>query len=203
MDKLPAVVPPRQAVEASPAPPTKPSPLSTEQLKRLKVVTECAKKLFQRYPTSDYDNPKEALAAMVTALNGYSLGIVRFVTSDETGLQRTCTFPPRMAEIIKACGEAAAKLESINRFENWGRRTEPPLVRGPRPSMEEIEVRFGGRLLPEGFGTVDPIDSMRETMRDVREKPLTQGQIKAFYEHEHVGLHLTTEFGTRRSARVR
>lgn len=153
MEQLPAVVPPRQAVAASAMPDEKPRPLSIEQLKRLKAVTKAATRLFDRYPTSDYDHPKEALAAMVTVLSAYSLGIVQFVTSDETGLQRTCTFPPRLAEIVKACDEAAAKLDRLNRFANFGRRNEPALIRqGPRPTLEQLKARYGGSLLPPDFG---------------------------------------------------
>lgn len=205
MDKLPAVVPPRQAADPSLAPPTKPSPLSTEQLKRLKAVTECARRLFSRYPASDYDNPKEALAAMVTVLSDFSLGIVRFVTSDETGLQRRCTFPPRMAEIVAACNEAAATIDRMNRFHNWGRRNEPALpLTGPRPSLEELKARYGGSVLPADFGKIDPVDAVKEKLRrDVREKALTLEQIEGYYEHPDVGKHLTGEIGTRRSARFR
>ena len=58
-------------------------------------------------------------------------------------------------------------------------------------------------MLPEGFGKTDPVDSMREKARVVREQPLTPEQITRVLEQEHVGNHLHGEAGTRRSARVR
>jgi hypothetical protein len=140
---------------------------------------------------------------MVTVLSGYSLGIVQFVTSDDTGLQRTCKFPPRLAEITEACDKAAATLERVDRFRNWGRRKEVERDLGPRLTLDELKAKYGGSLLPEGFGATDPADVMREKARAVREKALTPRQIEAFYEYPHAASHLTTEAGTRRSMRVR
>lgn len=196
MDKLPAVVPPRQAVAASAVPVEKPKTLSIEQLKRLKEVTKAATKLFDRYPSSDYDHPKEALAAMVTVLSAYSLGIVRFVTSDETGLQRTCTFPPRLAEIVKACDAAAATIDRANRFANWGRRTEPVPIRGPRPTLDELKAKYGGSLLPPDFGK-EPGETKPPTPALPFEKVIPH-----YAENPQRLENLTREQGTRRSLRA-
>lgn len=132
---------------------------------------------------------------MVTVLSAYSFGIVRFVTSDETGLQRTCTFPPRIAEICKACDEAATKLDRLNRFATFGRRNEPALIRGPRPSLEELKAKYGGSLLPPDFGK-EPSEIKPPT------PALPFEEVIPHYAENPQRLEgLTRDFGTRKSLR--
>lgn len=133
---------------------------------------------------------------MVTVLSDYSLGIVRFVTSDETGLQRSCTFPPRIAEIVKACDEAAAKLDRLNRFANFGRRNEAPLIEhGPRPTLDELKARYGGSLLPADFGK-EPSE-----LKPPAPAPTWDAIAEHYAENPQRIEGLTREQGTRRSLR--
>lgn len=116
-------------------------------------MTKATKRLFEAYPASDYDNPKAALAQMVTVLSGYSLGIVRYVTSPENGLQRTCKFPPRIAEIVEACEKAADRINRFDRMRMFGQQRLIERDLGPKLTREELLARYGGSLLPADFGT--------------------------------------------------
>jgi len=114
-----------------------------------------ATRLFESYPKTDYDNPEAALANMVAVLSGYTEAIVREVTSPETGLQRKSVFPPRIAEIVKACEAIVVRDATRKRFQEWGKPDEK-LALGPppheRPTREQLLKKFGGSLLPKDFG---------------------------------------------------
>jgi len=102
--------------------------------------------LFLAYPRSDYDEPEGALTSYVEVLQGYSEGIAQFVTSNKTGVQRRSKFPPRVAELVAACDEAAATLERSRRYSNWG-RNQPLAIAGPppapKPSLEQLQAKYG------------------------------------------------------------
>jgi hypothetical protein len=101
--------------------------------------------LFLAYPRSDYDEPDGALASYVEVLSGYSDGIVAHVTSNKTGIQRRSKFPPRVAELVAACDEAAVGLERVKRYTNWG-KNDPNLLEGPqaeKPTLEELQAKYG------------------------------------------------------------
>lgn len=126
-----------------------PSPSSTDelrQLKRLKAVTEAAKRLFESYPPREYENPETALATMVTVLNGFSLDVVERVTRPETGLQLTCVHAPRIAEIYAACHKVNDEFVRAARYRNFGSRNERPVEKQPRetrPSYAELKAKYG------------------------------------------------------------
>ncbi|WP_293880484.1 hypothetical protein [Sphingomonas sp.] len=69
-------------------------------------------------------------------------------------MQRRCKWPPKPAEIVEACNEAAERIARFTRYQDWGKKqlAELEKPRQPRPSREELEMRFGGRLLPVDFG---------------------------------------------------
>jgi hypothetical protein len=175
----------------------------------MKRVTEMATNLFRAYPKTDYDDPQGALANMIVVLSGYSDAIVREVTSMETGLQRTSIFPPRIAEIVKACEAIAARDAKRKRFEEWGKPKEQ-LALGPppheRPTREELLAKHGGSLLPKNFGK-----SREEIVRaEAREKAALEPQavpwgdvIKHYHENPQRLEHLVCEAGSRRSLRQR
>jgi hypothetical protein len=138
-----------RAVDQSSTPPTLPSPNSKERLlqsvERLKEITKCARILFSAYPTSDYDDPKGALASYVEVLSDYSDVIVQHVTSNKTGIQRRSKFPPRIAELVAACDEAASRIERHRRYVNWGRNNQSAIEgpQAPKPSYDELIAKYG------------------------------------------------------------
>lgn len=127
---------------ASSTQPIEPSQGSKE---KLLLTTKHARQLFLAYPRNDYDDPEGAIASYVEVLLGYSAGIIQHVTSNKTGIQRRMKFPPRVAELVTACDEAAAYLERTKRFENWG-KNDPTLLEGPKvekPTLDELKAKYG------------------------------------------------------------
>lgn len=109
------------------------------------MITKHARVLFLAYPRSDYDDPDGAVVTYGAVLEDYSDGIIAFVTSPKTGIQRRLKFAPRVAELVTACDEAAAILERTRRYSNWGRNQtlaiEGPTV--PKPTHEELLAKYG------------------------------------------------------------
>jgi hypothetical protein len=98
--------------------------------------------MFQSYPASDYDDPKSALASYVEVLLDFSDRIVDHVTSNRTGIQRRIKFPPRLAELVQACDEAATHFDRFDRLTRKPpKEIEPP--REARPTREEMLAKYG------------------------------------------------------------
>lgn len=129
--------------------------------------------LLSAYPTNEFDDPKAALASFIEVLSGYSDAIVQHVTSNKTGIQRRLKFPPRLAELVAACDEAASILERTRRYQNWGRPQEIEGPKGPRMTKAEMEAKYG-----PNYG-LDPIGKDRT---GTTQKPApTWDQIKEMY----------------------
>lgn len=109
------------------------------------MIAKCARRLFQSYPSTDYEDKKAAVASYIEVLSGYSEVVVEFVTSNTTGIQRRVKFPPRIAELVEACDEAAAHIAKYARYQNWG-KSQTAMLEGPpvhRPSEEEMLAKYG------------------------------------------------------------
>lgn len=132
---------------------------------------------------------------METVLSAYPIEVVREVTSVETGLQRTCTFPPRTAEIVKACDALVARDLRYSRFRNWGKR-EPEPDLGPRMTKEELEERYGGSILPPGFGE----SKLREPSGFKTGQALFGDKLAAHYQGNDKAKHLNAEQGRRKAS---
>lgn len=103
--------------------PTASAPSLSEKLQRserLKKINGWARRLFLAYPSTDYEDAESSMATYIGVLEGYSDVIVDHVTSPKTGLQRRLKFPPRVAELVVACDEAAVYLEKRRQYQNWG-----------------------------------------------------------------------------------
>ena len=117
--------------------------------------------LFLAYPRSDYDEPDGALASYVEVLSGYSDAIVQHVTSNKTGVQRRSKFPPRVAELVAACDEAAHAIERRKRYENWG-RNETLMIDGPKadkPTLAELKAKYGDNWGIDPCGGEPPVST--------------------------------------------
>lgn len=130
-----------------------------------------AKQLFSSYPRSDYDDPDFAMAGMVKVLSGYAEGIVREVTSLETGIQRTSKFPPRIAEIVEACDKVAERLSRWKRFQNFGKaqiEERNRLTDGTTPESRAAFIDQAMANFPRETGRAKPVDS-RPQSRSIEE----------------------------------
>lgn len=94
---------------------------SVAELQRLRRINLMIDRLFRSYPKTDYDDPEYARASMLVVLKRFPEDVVAELTSPETGLQRTCKFPPRLAELVCAGEEILARRAKHERYRNWGK----------------------------------------------------------------------------------
>lgn len=138
---------------------------------------------------------------MVTVLMGYSFPIVNEVTRPESGLQRTCKFPPRIAEIVEACDAIAARVARFSRYQNWGKETIAARLEGPavpKPTAEEMAAKYG-----PNFGIRDPEERTTAGFTPNSGQALPFNEIAEHYaSHPDRMKHLTEAPGRRKSLRV-
>lgn len=79
-------------------------------------------------------------------LEQYPDEVIVFVTDPRTGVQRSCKWPPTIAEIVEACDLHLQDLARLKRWQNWGKPDEVPLLEQPReerPTLEELKAKYG------------------------------------------------------------
>lgn len=64
--------------------------------------------IFSAYRKDDFADPVGFVAQLGAVLEKYPEWVVRYVTEPTTGIQRRQTFPPSIAEVVKACEEIYA-----------------------------------------------------------------------------------------------
>lgn len=108
--------------------------------------------VLSAYRRDDYADPVGFVTQLGVVLETYPRWIVQYVTDPKTGIQRKSTFPPSLAEVVKACEELYAPTRYAR---EWDARaqTQPaeraalpaPKARAPRGrivtyrEVEEIE----------------------------------------------------------------
>src|SRR5258707_144381 len=78
--------------------PTSPAPAG---LDRSIWIGEMARQIFGSYRRDDWADPEMALKQMGMVLERYPDKVVRTVSHPLTGIQRTCKFPPSIAEFVE------------------------------------------------------------------------------------------------------
>jgi len=79
-------------------------------------------------------------------LEQYPNDVIVWVTDPRTGVQRSCKWPPTIAEIVEACDQRMQDKARLTRLQTWGKRNEAPMLEAPReerPSMEELKAKYG------------------------------------------------------------
>lgn len=84
-------------------------------------VAERIVMLLSAYRRDDYSDPESFVVQLGTVLQTYPEWIVRYVTDPKTGVQRTCKFPPSIAEVVAACEELYGPIRRTN---EWDARTQ-------------------------------------------------------------------------------
>ena len=104
--------------------------------------------VFSAYRKDDYADPIGFVTQLGVILEKYPEWVVRYVTSPETGIQRTCKFPPSIAEIVSACEEIYAG----ERFaEEWDRRAKEQIEeRKKLPNWAQKPNQPQGRVVTWG-----------------------------------------------------
>ncbi len=122
-------------------------------------ITTCALRVLGSYRKDDFANPDVFLTQLALVLERYDDKVIEVVTSPATGIQRTCKFPPSIAEVvefidehIRRAGFAAnydarsrAQIEEREQFERDQR--EPLEYR--RAVVERVMADYKSKIVPE------------------------------------------------------
>ena len=112
---------------------------------RKPLILRCLLALFVSYRIDQYGDPEGFKVNVGAVLEGYSDEVVKYVCDPRTGIQRRCTFPPTISEIVDACEDHVAFLERA-------RRPVTPLPK--RQTVQKWDDRPQGDLanvfIPEG-----------------------------------------------------
>jgi hypothetical protein len=101
--------------------------------------------LFSAYRLDQYSDPEGFKTNIGLVLEQYPIDTIKFVTDPGTGIQRRCTFPPSVKEVVDACDSHLNHLANVDRFKNWGKR-DVALLEAPRedkPTLDELKAKYG------------------------------------------------------------
>lgn len=140
-----------------------PSAESSQSSKdRKALILRCLLALFASYRIDQYGDPDGFKANVGAVLEGYSDEVVRWVCDPRTGIQRRCTFPPTVSEIVEACDDHRDFLERARRPKTSTTRPsfEPRWNERPQGALANIFVPEGHdryASLVEWTRTNDPV----------------------------------------------
>src|SRR5258708_9432398 len=86
---------------------------SWDGMNRPSWIAALARQILSCYRRDDFADPENYLIQLGMILERYPDDIIREVTSPVTGIQRTCKFPPSIAEVVEFCDNAAGRAERI------------------------------------------------------------------------------------------
>ena len=109
------------------------------------TVSRAIQLLFSAYRRDDFADPEGFVAQLGVILCDFSEGVVTYVTSPKTGLQRRSKWPPTISEVLEACEGHQLHLERLRKprpvFER--RLPAPPPQDLPQGSLARIFVPEG------------------------------------------------------------
>ena len=87
-------------------------------------IAAMARQVLSSYRRDDFADPEGYLVQLGMVLERYSDEVIAEATSPLTGIQRTCKFPPTIAEFVDFCGELTRTNEWAA---NWDRQARKQL----------------------------------------------------------------------------
>jgi hypothetical protein len=104
--------------------------------------------LFSAYRADQYADAEGFMASLGVVFEQYPDDVIVYVTDPRTGIQRTSTFPPSIAEIVAACDARVAWLRRMERYRNWGKSNVQVLdsPREKRPTYDELIAKYGPKF---------------------------------------------------------
>lgn len=120
------------------------------------MISLSIERLFSAYRRDDYADSAGFFAQLGAVFEGYPESVIDHVTSPRTGLQRTCKFPPSVAEVVEACErEAAEQFRSRQRQQQFaGRVAVPTPPRGPSMA-QRLCAKYRIPGIPAGWDAVE------------------------------------------------
>ena len=96
-----------------------------------------AKMVLGSYRRDDFADPDNFLLQLGMILERYSDKVVEAVTSPITGIQRTCKFPPSIAEFVEFCNETMRRMNWSSEYDARSARQLKERDQRDRTSKEE------------------------------------------------------------------
>jgi len=105
----------------------------------------CQAAVFSAYRIDQFADPEGFKNSLGAVLEGYPDEVMIYVCDPRTGIQRTKTFPPSIAEIVSACDNHRAFLEKLRKQRPAFKERQPePLLRDrPQGYLATIFVPEG------------------------------------------------------------
>jgi hypothetical protein len=85
-------------------------------------ISKCARVILSSYRRDDFADPDGFLVQAAMVLERYPDEIIRQVTSPITGIQRTCKWPPSIAELVEFCDDAQRRATFTARWDEQTRK---------------------------------------------------------------------------------
>lgn len=135
-------------------------------LDRSNWIKNCAQRILGSYRRDDFADPESFALQLGTVLERYDDKVIDAVTSPVTGIQRTCKFPPSLAEFVEFCEEHVRRSTFSS---TWDARSAAQLkerdeieAQGKAESYEHraaVIERARQEMAAKGFGRTKPADN--------------------------------------------
>jgi hypothetical protein len=132
---------------------------SWDGLDRSNWIRKCAQQILSSYRRDDFADPDGYLVQLGMVLERYDDAVIRAVTSPLTGIQRSCKFPPSIAEFVEFIDEHIRRTSYVANFDEQAQkqlvereeekcqlREEPLEYR--RKVAERILAQYRAQLVP-------------------------------------------------------
>jgi len=101
-----------------------PAAQNRSKLQRTEWIRHCAQTVLASYRRDDFADPDNYVIQLGMVIERYPDAIIKQATSPVTGIQRTCKFPPSIAEVVEFCNEMQRRS---NYASNWNARAKKQL----------------------------------------------------------------------------
>jgi hypothetical protein len=123
-------------------------------------IRKCALQIFGSYRKDDFADPDSYLVQLGMVLERYDDATIRAVTSPVTGIQRSCKFPPSIAEFVEFIDEHirrasfaqsydAHSADQLREREQIEREAVHETLEHRRAAAERILAEYKAQLTPE------------------------------------------------------
>ena len=139
-----------------------PAAQNRSKLQRTEWIRHCAQMVLASYRRDDFADPDNYVIQLGMVIERYPDAIIKQATSPVTGIQRTCKFPPSIAEVVEFCNEMQRRS---NYASDWNARAKKQLderdaydVETKTESLEHrkaVVARIKAELAAKGMHILD------------------------------------------------
>ena len=121
-------------------------------------IRKCAQQVLGSYRKDDFADPDSYLVQLGMVLERYPDKVIREVTSPVTGIQRTCKFPPSIAEFVEFIDEHIRRSTYASTYDEQSRKQLEEREKYEREGTTEhaeyrkaVAIRIKNELRGHGF----------------------------------------------------